>query len=201
MKKAYLNTDQRIDYIRKEIYRVTEELVSISQKVPTLKSIAFDWHMDKPVESAQVDISAVNAMTERLEDAIEEVRKSAKIEHHHRHTIDIRSNWFFLSWVGLAIIILILFWLMANQRQTIGQYGDNDLKYRYIKMQGQTDEDNLYRLEQQFQYGDSIKIISKQVEKYEELVREQAEKIERVKRNTQEAEMLRDKAESLKRSK
>lgn len=44
MKKAYLNADQRADYIRKEIFRVTEELVSISQKVPALKSIAFDWH-------------------------------------------------------------------------------------------------------------------------------------------------------------
>ncbi|MDH6356358.1 hypothetical protein [Parabacteroides sp. PF5-9] len=44
MKKVYLNTDQRADYIRKEIFRITEELVSISQKVPALKSIAFDWH-------------------------------------------------------------------------------------------------------------------------------------------------------------
>jgi len=44
MKKAYFNADQRIDYIRKEIFRVTEELVSINQKVPALKSIAFDWH-------------------------------------------------------------------------------------------------------------------------------------------------------------
>lgn len=44
MKKAYLNADQRTDYIRKEIFRITEELVSISQKVPALKSFAFDWH-------------------------------------------------------------------------------------------------------------------------------------------------------------
>lgn len=44
MEKVYLNTDQRADYIRKEIFRITEELVSISQKVPALKSIAFDWH-------------------------------------------------------------------------------------------------------------------------------------------------------------
>jgi len=44
MKKVYLNAEQRIDYIRKEIFRITEELVSISQKVPALKSFAFDWH-------------------------------------------------------------------------------------------------------------------------------------------------------------
>jgi hypothetical protein len=44
-------------------------------------------------------------------------------------------------------------------------------------MQGQSNEENLYRLEQQFKYSNSIKIIRKQVEKYGELVKEQAEKI------------------------
>ena len=44
-------------------------------------------------------------------------------------------------------------------------------------MKGQIDEENIYREEQQFKYSDSIKIIRKQVEKYEELVKEQAERI------------------------
>jgi hypothetical protein len=65
-------------------------------------------------------------------------------------------------------------------------------------MQGQADEEKIYRLEQQFKYSDSIKIICRQVERYEELAREREEKIERVKQNTQDAEILRDKAESLK---
>jgi hypothetical protein len=66
-------------------------------------------------------------------------------------------------------------------------------------MNGQTNEENLYRLERRFKYNDSIKIIRKQVEKYEELIQEQAERLERVKRNRDEAEMLKDDAESLKR--
>ncbi|GHT14252.1 hypothetical protein FACS189426_20320 [Bacteroidia bacterium] len=53
----------------------------------------------------------------------------------------------------------------------------------------------------QFKYKDSIKIIRKQVEKYEELLREHIEKIEMAKQNTQDAEILRDKVESLKMSK
>jgi hypothetical protein len=44
MKKAYLNAEQRTDYIRKEIFRITEELVSVNQKSPALKSFAFEWH-------------------------------------------------------------------------------------------------------------------------------------------------------------
>ena len=59
-------------------------------------------------------------------------------------------------------------------------------------------EENLYRLERQFRNGDSIKIIRKQVEKYEELVEEQAERMERVRRNSEEMERLRKEAESLK---
>jgi uncharacterized membrane protein YhiD involved in acid resistance len=157
-----------------------------------------DKQPNEQTEPVQIDLSAVSTLTERLEDVIAEVQKPTKIEHQHRHIIDIHSNWFFLSWMGLAIIILILFWLMANQRQTINQYKDNDLKYRYIKMQGQTNEENIYRMENQFKYNDSIKIIRKQVEKYEDLVKEQAEKTAKANINTQDAEILRDKAESLK---
>jgi len=66
-------------------------------------------------------------------------------------------------------------------------------------MQGQTNEENIYRLEHQFRYNDTIKIIRKQVEKYEELVKKQAEKLERARRNSEEAERLQREAESLKK--
>jgi hypothetical protein len=45
MKKAYLNAEQRTEYIRKEIFRITEEVVSVNQKSPAFKSFAFDWHI------------------------------------------------------------------------------------------------------------------------------------------------------------
>ncbi|GHT62345.1 hypothetical protein AGMMS50239_15420 [Bacteroidia bacterium] len=158
--------------------------------------------LDKqPNKQVEVDLSAINAITERLEDVIAEVRKPTKVEHHYRHTIDIGSNKVFLSMVVMVLVILGLSYFIGEQRRSISLYRDNDLKYRYIKMYGRIDEERLYRLEQQFKYGDSIKIIRKQVEKYEELVREQAEKIERAKRKTQDAEILRDKAESLKQGK
>ena len=157
-----------------------------------------DKRTDKTVEPAQLDMTAINTLTEQLVNVIETVREPTQVEHRHRHTIDIRSNWFFFSWVILVIIIFGLFWVLANQRQTINQYRESDLKYRYIKMQGQTDEENLYRLERQFQYRESIKIIRHQVEKYEDLVKEQAERLERARRNNEEAEMLQKDLNSLK---
>ena len=66
-------------------------------------------------------------------------------------------------------------------------------------MQGQTNEENIYRLEQQFRYNDTVKIVRKHVEKYEELLKKQAEIIERAKRENSEAERLQREAESLKK--
>jgi predicted secreted Zn-dependent protease len=57
-------------------------------------------------------------------------------------------------------------------------------------MYGRINEENLYRLECQFKYNDSIKIIRKHVETYEELVRKQAERIERAIQNADEADKL-----------
>jgi hypothetical protein len=151
---------------------------------------------DKSVEPVHVDWAIVKTITERFEDVIREARKPMKVEHHHK--IEIASNWVFLSLVGMGLMILGLSYSIGNQRQTISQYKDNDLKYRYIKMQGQTNDENLYRLEQQFKYNDSIKIIHKQVERYEELVCEQAERIERAKANDKEMNELQRKADSVK---
>jgi hypothetical protein len=170
---------------RKEIIKIQNNMsnntkIDISEIFALFETInnKLDKPPNKQIEVTQVDLSAVNTLTERFENLIEEVLKPTIAEHHHRHTIDIHSNCFFLSWVGLAIIILILFWLMANQLQTINQYQDNDLKYRYIKMQGQINEEKIYRLERQFKYGDRIRVIRKQVNRYEELVKEQAEEME-----------------------
>jgi hypothetical protein len=174
------------------VYEMFEE---VSKKLD--KQIEKQAEPTKPTQ-AQVDMTAINTVTERLENVIEEVKKPNTVEHQHHYTIDIRSNWFFVSWVALIIVILGLFWAIANQRQTISQYRESDLKYRYIRMQGETNEESIYRLEQQFQYNDSIKIVRKQVEKYEELVKEQAERLERVKRDSEEAERLRKEVEGIK---
>ena len=51
-----------------------------------------DRRIDKSNEPVQPDMTAVNTMTERLQGVIEEIRKPAKIEYQHRHTIDIGSS-------------------------------------------------------------------------------------------------------------
>ena len=154
---------------------------------------------DRQTEPLQVDLTAVNAMTERFETVIEEVRKPVNVKHSHK--IEITSNWVFLSLVAMGLMIAGLLYFSDKQRQIINQYKDNDLKYRYIRMQGQTNDENLWRLEHQFRYSDSIRNIRKRVEKYEELVGEQAERLERAKRENKEAERLQTEVESLRERK
>ena len=148
----------------------------------------------------EIDTSVINAATERFVKATEEAKKPSIVEHRHRHKIDIdiQSNWFFFSWIALFFIIGALFWTVADLRETNNQYVDNDLKYRYVKMIGQTNEDSFNRLEYQFQYNDSIKNIRKQIEKLEELVKEQAERLERMRNDYAETEKLRNYLETVK---
>jgi hypothetical protein len=130
-----------------------------------------DKHTNVSVESAEIGMAAVNTMTERFEYLLEEVRKPAKVEHQHRHTIDIGSSKVSPSMVVMVVMVLVILglsYVLGEQRRSIRQYKDNDLKYRYVKMLGQTDEENLYRLERQFKYSDTIKIIRKQVERYKD---------------------------------
>jgi hypothetical protein len=152
-----------------------------------------DKRTEKPVAPTQIDLSAENTLTEKIETVIKEVRKPSNVEHQHRHMIDINSSKVFLSLVVMVLMILGLSYAVGEQRRNISQYRNNDLKYRYIKMLGQTNSEDLYRLEQQFRYGDSIRIIRNQVEKYEELVKEQSESIARARRNEQEIVKFKEK--------
>jgi len=164
-----------------------------------------DKQEKKQTDSVKVDIdvSPIDVATERFVKAAAEANKPTIVEHQHRHKIDIdiQSNWFFFSWVALFFIIGALFWVIAALRETNNQYADNDLKYRYVKMIGQTNDDSFTRLEHQFQYGDSVKIIRKQVEKYEELVKEQAERMERMRNDYKDTEQLQKEAKALKNNK
>jgi len=87
-----------------------------------------DKKADIKVEPVKVDITAVNRLTERLEQITEEIRKPAKVEHQHRHTIDIGSSKVFLSLVIMVLVIIGLSYVVGEQRRSISQYKDNDLK-------------------------------------------------------------------------
>ena len=69
-------------------------------------------------------------------------------------------------------------------------------------MQGEVNHDTLLKLETDFTYNrnnDNISDIRNQIEQYERLVKEQAEKIEQARFNSVEAERLKNEAAELKK--
>lgn len=146
------------------------------------------------------DLSEITEMTGKLEEVIAEVRKPVKHEHHYK--IDITSNSVFYTIIGMSAVIIISFVMMYQQRETLSSYKDNDLKYRYVKMQGEIISGELSQLEDIFECRrDSVKIIRKEVEQYEKALTEEAKRLEKAKLKEQEAIRLKEEAEKLKQEK
>ncbi len=100
----------------------------------------------------------------------------------HVFIVDFRRSKTAITIITMALVILLSWCGNIWQLQNNNQLKDNDLKYRYIKMKGKLDSQDLLRLETIFTYSrnrDSISVIREQVENYERLVKERAEKIEK----------------------
>jgi hypothetical protein len=81
----------------------------------------------------------------------------------------------------MALIILLSSGGNIWQLNRNIQLKDNDLKYRYIKSTNGINPENLYKLEDIFQYNRDKKLIKEirgNVEEYERKIRETAENIE-----------------------
>jgi hypothetical protein len=144
------------------------------------------------------DFSSINELTDRLEQAIQEIRKPVK--HEHRYSISVDSSKTFFVIIGLLLFLLITSFIVYYQRKEIYSYRDNDLKYRYLKMQGEAKPEMLYDLENIFENKrDSVKIIRKQVKQYEKAVIEGAKRLEKMRLKELEVERLREEVQGLKK--
>lgn len=179
----------------KNVYTLFEEIKRlIQQKVNNPAPSPVQPQIELP------DFSEITEMTGRLEEAIAEVRKPVKHEHHYK--IDITSNSVFYTIMVMSTVIIISFVMMYQQRETLSNYKYNDLKYRYIQMKGGASPKDVLHLENVFESSrDSVKIIRKEVEQHEKAVREEAKRMERARLKEQEAERLKQEAEELKQGK
>lgn len=176
-----------------EVYTLFEEIKELIKKGSDNKAIV-------PPEIEMPDLSVIDELTDRLDKVIEETRKPVKTE--HRHIFSIESNIIFFGFIGIFVACLYSFFTIYNQRNEISSYKDTDLKYRYIKMQGEVTPQKLNNLENIFENKrDSVKVIRNEVQKYEKALSEEAKRLEQVRLKEQEAERLRQEAEKLKHGK
>jgi len=101
------------------------------------------------------------------------------IRKEHVFIVDFRRSKTAITIITMALAILLSLsgniWQLRNNIQA----RDNNLKYRYIKMEGKASSKDLLRLETIFTNDrDSISVIRDMVESYEQLMKKQVEKIE-----------------------
>ncbi|MDL2245894.1 hypothetical protein LJC54_10400, partial [Parabacteroides sp. OttesenSCG-928-J18] len=177
-----------------EVYTLFEEIKKLIKKGNDNTPTVIQPEIELP------DLSVINELTDKLQEIIEEVRKPVKTECHH--IFSIASNKIFFSVIGMGVALLVCMFMIYYQREGIASYKDNDLKYRYVKMQGEITSDEVRRLENIFDCKrDSVRIIQKQVEQYEKAVLAEARRLEQARLKEQEAERLRREAENLKQNK
>lgn len=124
-----------------------------------------------------------------IEEKVDQLKtpQNTVIGKEHVFTVDFRNSKAAITIITMAL--LILFSLGGNiwQFDRNIRLRDNDLKYRYIKMEGKASSPDLLRLETIFSYDrnrDSISVIREKVENYERLVKEHVKEFKRKALNT-----------------
>ena len=97
---------------------------------------------------------------------------------------------------SLAVILVILsFWIYSLKAQ-VNDYSDNDLKYRFIQMQGKADSEDFAILDSVFYFdrnNQKIKELQKKVEEFEENVKQRAKIIEQEEQLKKEKDKIEEK--------
>jgi hypothetical protein len=124
--------------------------------------------------------SAITPIDEKIDQL--KSQQNMVVRKEHVFSIDFRNSRAALTMISMALVILLSFGGNIWQLNRNSELKDNDLKYRYIKSINGINPENLYKLEDIFQYNRDkklIKEIRENVEQYERDVKEVAEKIER----------------------
>ena len=141
-----------------------------------------------------------------IEAKIDEMGKESRtvIRKEHVFSLDFKNSKTVITLCCMGLVhsfsLVGNFWQMRQN----SQLSDNDLKYRHIKMYGEANQEKLMDLETVFTYQrdeKQIALIREQVKTYERLVKEQAEKTERARLNTSQANELQKQAEFIKQRK
>lgn len=103
------------------------------------------------------------------------------IRKEHVFIVDFRNSKAAITIITLALLILVSLGGNIWQLNRNSQLKDNDLKYRYIKLNNGINPENINKLENIFHYRRDKKLIREiqgKVEEYERKIRETAENIE-----------------------
>ena len=179
-----------------ELQRVSEQRQFTPEQIKVLENTFAQiagFAIKKTFEKVDEKHSELNERFKAMEEKISLPGKESRsvVRKEHIFSIDFKNSKAALSMIALGFALLLSLCTNIWQLHRNAQLSDNDIKYRYIKMYGEVSSENLLKLESIFTYNrdkKKISVIRKQVEKYEELVKEQAEKMEQARMNAKETE-------------
>ena len=156
--------------------------------------------IDNLAERMENGISITTTLTEQLAETIEQVRQPVINERKFTSDIVAKETVFLL--IGMGLIISVLGSALYFSSRPNYDRIDNDLKYRYIKMKGEASPERISALEDLFEINrdnDKIRQMNKDVEDYEQAVRQRAAIEEQARLRQLEAEVLNDKVQKIKK--
>ena len=202
------NNKQGFEYTESKIKKfasaVVEHLNILNDNFKDTKSVMVNTRISteilnslKEIKSSQEQKSdEVKTLVQKLKRTIEDGVHNFK---HHR--IGFENPFVFWTIFGLSALAIIQFVVLVFVFQPNQERKDNDLKYRYIKMKGDTSAEQIAILENIFELNrDNQKIgqIREDVETYEDAVRKQAALAEQARLKEKAAKEQEMKAESVK---
>ena len=177
------DTEEIVVLINEILTRVNQKQFSLEQikELQKIQAQVAGYSLGKVNDKIGTVLTELKTMIVPLNEKIGQLQIPTNMIMRKEHVfiVDFRRSKTAITIITMALIILLSWGGNIWQLRNNNQLKDNDLKYRYIKMKGKVSPQDLLRLETVFTYSrDSISVIREQVETYERLVKEQAEKIE-----------------------
>lgn len=198
--------NETIQQIATAVKEISERKLFTEEQIDSLNRIinAVGHYFHKGSDERHIELKGlIDIITNKLDEYQAAPQKTVTRREHY-FTVDFRNSKAALTMTIMALVIVISSGFNIHQASRNSDLRDNDIKYRYIKMQGEASAADIYRLESIFEYdrnADSMKIIRRQIEDFERLVKEYNEKQYRIRQDEARAREIEQEAATVKGNK
>ena len=178
----------------------TDEQIEQLKVLATSVSDYFEQRQDE--EQAELK-SLLKVITTKLDEQQAAPQKTTT-RCEYSFSVDFKNSKAALTMITMGLAIAVLVGLNIYQFDRNNDLRDSDIKYRYVKMQLKASTDDLRRLERIFNYDrntDSMRVIRREVENYERLLKEYNERQYRIRQDEARAREIEQEAGKVKGNK
>lgn len=166
--------DQMLQQIAATVKELSERRMLSDEQLNSIINGAGEYLHQKQNNHLSELKPVLEVIAEKLDGLPAEPQNSI-VRHDHTYMVDFKNSKAAITIISLAIALFFSVGINIYQANRNSDLRDNDIKYRYIKMQREASATDVYRLESIFEFDrnrDSIRIIRRQVERYEQLLKE-----------------------------